>query len=217
MRTMYIVIIVFALSTISAKSQNTMRVHYKSGTELDIPIAEIDSVTFVNKEAPDDGEVGDMSLYASWLWGSKEDGYYELLTFNDDYTYTGYDNYFMFGFDTITYGWFTWYGNMLTLQSNGFGYRWMYNWFITGLVENALSVMTPHGPYTYYKLQPEVIYVPVSESYAGFDDSDTVVFADEVIVKGEENKLQALSQGTTYVLVKKVPENKIVAYKVIVK
>jgi len=93
----------------------------------------------------------------------------------------------------------------------------MYNWFITGLAENALSVMTRNGPYTYYKLQSEVIYVPVSESYAGFDDSDTVVFADEVIVKGEENKLQALSQGTTYVLVKKVPENKIVAYKVIVK
>lgn len=217
MRAMYIDLIILALFTMSAKSQNTMRVHYNNGTELDIPIAEINCVTFVNKDTLDGGKEGEVSLYTSWLWGNKEAGYYELLTFNDDYTYKGYDNYFTFGFDTMTYGWFTWYGNMLTLQSNGFGYRWMYKWFISGLVENALSVMTPHGPYTYYKLQPEVIYVPVSESYAGFDDSDTVVFADEVIVKGEENKLQALSQGTTYVLVKKVPENKIVAYKVIVK
>ena len=217
MRAMYIVIIVLALSTTSTKSQNTMRVHYTNGIEQDIPIAEVDSVTFVNKDTSDGGKEGEVSLYASWLWGNKEAGYYELLTFNDDYTYTGYDNYFTFGFDKLTYGWFAWYGNMLILQSNGLGYRRMYNWFITERAENALSVMTQNGPYTYYKLQPEVIYVSVSKSCVGFDDSDTIFFADGVIVKGEKNKLQALSQGITYVLIKKVSENKILAYKVIVK
>lgn len=216
MRAMYIDIIILSLFTMSAKSQNTMRVHYNNGTEQDIPIADVDSVTFVNKATLDGGKKGEVSLYASWLWGNKEAGYYELLTFNDDYAYKGYDNYYTFGFDTMTYGWFTWHGNMLTLQSNGFGYRRMYNWFITGLADNALSVMTRNGAYTYYKLQPEVIYVPVSKYYEGFIEGVTIVFADGVIVKTEENALQGLSPGTTYVLIKNVAENKILAYKVIV-
>ncbi len=201
------------LYNVSLMAQNTMRVHYKDGTKQDIAISQVDSVTFVYKEEPEES----VSLTGSWLWGNLGAEYYELLTFSDDHTYTGYDNYFTYGFDTMTYGWYSWYGNMLTLQSNGFGYRRIYNWFITGLTSNALEVMTKMGAYTYYKLQPEVLSVATSELYTGFAEDDSVVFADGVIVKAEENKLQGLIQGSTYVLVNKANEDKIYAYKVVVK
>jgi hypothetical protein len=194
-------------------AQNTMRLHYKDGTEQDISISQIDSITFVDKGVSEEN----VSLIGSWLWGNKDAGYYELLTFSDDHTYTGYDNYFTYGFDTMTYGWFTWYGNMLTLQSNGFGYQRIYNWFIVGLTSNALEVMTKMGAYTYYKLQPEVLQMSTSELYIGFTDGYSIVFADGVIVKAEENKLRGLNQGSTYILVRKTSDNKIYAYKVTVK
>lgn len=206
-------ILALLLFSVTLMAQNTMRVHYKDGTEQDIFISQIDSVTFVDKGAPEEN----VSLAGSWLWGNKDAGYYELLTFSDDHTYTGYDNYFTYGFDTMTYGWFTWYGNMLTLQSNGFGYQRLYNWFIIGLTNNALEVMTKMGAYIYYKLLPEVLYVSTSELYTGFADGDSVVFADGVIVNAEENKLRGLIQGSTYILVKKASDDKICAYKVIVK
>ena len=34
----------------SVNAQDAMRVHYKDGTMQDIPVAQIDSVTFVDKE-----------------------------------------------------------------------------------------------------------------------------------------------------------------------
>lgn len=205
-------LIAMLICSVTLMAQNTMRVHYKDYTKQDISISQIDSITFVDKEAPEDG----VSLTGSWLWGNRNIGYYELLTFSDEHTYTGYDNYFTYGFDTMTYGWFTWYGNMLTLQSNGYGYRRMYNWFIVGLTSNALEVMTKMGAFTYYKLQPEVIYVSSSELYSGFDDGVSVVFADGVIVTVEGNKLQGVIQGSTYILVKKASDDNIYAYKVIV-
>ena len=61
----HIAIVVLLLSNISLVAQNAMRIHYKSGTEQDIPISEIDSVTFVNKATSEE----DMSLTGSWLWG----------------------------------------------------------------------------------------------------------------------------------------------------
>ena len=201
------------LCSVTLMAQNTMRVHYKYGTKQDISVSQIDSVTFVDKEVPEEN----VSLTGSWLWGDEKAGYYEMLTFNDDHTYTGYDNYFTYGFDTMTYGWFTWYGNMITLQSNGFGYRRMYNWFIMGLTSNALDVMTKMGAYTYYKLQPEVICVSPTEPYADFADGDSIAFADGVIVKAEGNKLQGLIPGSTYILVRKAADDKILAYKVTVK
>ena len=140
----FISISILLLCSGSHVAQNTMRVHYKNGTEQDILISEVDSVTFVEKVVPDE----EVSLTGSWLWGNREAGYYELLIFNDDHTYTGYDNYFSYGFDTKTYGWYSLYGNMLTLQSNGFGYKRMYNWFVLGLSNNALEVMTKMGGFT---------------------------------------------------------------------
>lgn len=208
----FIIIVVLLLCCLSLVAQNTMRVHYKDGTEQDILISEVDSVTFIEKVVSDE----DISLIGSWLWGNREAGYYELLTFNDDHTYTGYDNYFAYGFDTMTYGWYTLYGNMLTLQSSGVGYKRMYNWFVLGLSGNALEVMTKMGGFTYYKLRPETLYISTSETYSGFTESDGIVFTDGVVVKAEGNRLLGLAPGTTYVLVHIAQEYKIVAYKVVV-
>lgn len=193
-------------------AQNTMRIHYKDGGEHDIPIEQIDSVTFV--ETAQQHEAG--SITGSWLWGKEEAGYYELLTFNDDHTYKGYDNYFKMGFDTQTFGWYSQFGTMLTLQSNGFGYRWMYNWYITALTTNALSVMTKTGAYTYYRLKPEVIHVAYPSGNKALSDGESIVFADGVVVSGEGNTFRALSQGTTYVLLQSASDACIYAYKVVV-
>lgn len=198
--------------TLPIAAQNTMRIHYKDGTEQDIFISQIDSITFVEKDIYDEEEDG--TLTGSWLWANKEAGYYELLTFNEDYTYTGYDYYFSYRFDTQTYGWYSLYGNMLTLQSNGFGYRRRYNWFVTGMTGNALEVMTNMGAYTYYRLQPETIYIQDGGSSTVFDNEDNIVFADGVIVEAERNQLVGKTKGTTYILVSIAGQDKIVAYKV---
>lgn len=196
-------------------SQNTMRIHYKDETDQDIAISQVDSITFVEKDSQD--EEDNVTLTGSWLWAKKEAGYYELLTFNADQTYTGYDYYFSYGFETQTYGWYSLYGNMLTLQSNGFGYRRRYNWFVTGLSGNALEVMTNMGAYTYYRLQPETIYIQDGGLSAVFDNEDNIVFTDDFIVKAEGNQLVGKAKGTTYILVSIAEQNKIVACKVIVK
>ena len=204
-------VIITLLCSVSLMAQNTMRVHYNDGTRQDIPISRIDSVTFIETAIPEE----DASLIGSWLWGNKNAGYYELITFSEDHTYTGYDNYFSLGFDTWTYGWYSQFGVMLTLQSNGFGYRRMYNWYLVGLSSNALEVMTNTGGYTYYRLQPEAVYVSLSEPFV-FEGGDCIIFADGVVVKGEENTLIGSCKGMTYVLVEIASRGEMLAYKVIV-
>lgn len=201
--------------TLPIAAQNTMRIHYKDGSEQNISISQIDSITFVEKDNYDEEE--DVKLTGSWLWANKEAGYYELLTFNEDYTYTGYDYYFSYGFDTQTYGWYSLYGNMLTLQSNGFGYRRRYNWYIRSLTDNAFEVMTNMGAYTYYRLQQETIYIQESGTSVVLDKGNSIVFVDGVIIKAEGNQIVGISKGTTYILVSLAEEDKIVAYKVVVK
>lgn len=196
-------------------AQNTMRIHYKDGNKQDISISQIDSITFVEKDNYDEEE--NVTLTGSWLWANKEAGYYELLTFNEDCTYTGYDYYFSYGFDTQTYGWYSLYGNMLTLQSNGFGYRRRYNWFVIGMTGNALEVMTNMGAYTYYRLQQETIYIQESGTSVLLDKGNSIVFVDGVIIKAEGNQIVGISKGTTYILVSLAEQDKIVAYKVVVK
>lgn len=83
-------------------AQNTMRIHYKDGTVQDISISQVDSIKLVDADSV---SVVEAEQVGSWLWSSVELGYYELLSFNKDYTYTAYDNYFTYGFDTMTYGW----------------------------------------------------------------------------------------------------------------
>lgn len=196
-------------------AQNTMRIHYKDGTRGDVPIAQIDSITFVDGEGGGGEEVQVKELTGCWLWGNVAQGYYELLTFNVDKTYTGYDNYFTYGFDTMTYGYYSVYGAMLNMWSNGFGYQHRYNWFITALTENALGVMTKMGPFTYYKLQPEVIRLKVNESQT-CAEGDSFVFADGVVVTIEDNKLRGVAVGETYIQKHIAASNHIVSYKVVV-
>ena len=194
---------------LNLSAQNNMRVHYKDGTELDIPIAQIDSVTFVEKDTPEE----EVSLTGTWLWGNIDAGYYELLTFNEDYTYTNYDYYFTYNFNTMTYGWYSWYGNMLTLQSNGFGYQHIYRWYIIGMSSNALEVMTKLGRFIYYKLQPNTIKLGVDETII-CDDGDSFVFADGVYADIIDNKLHGITEGTTYILKYSAKTELIMAYEV---
>lgn len=193
-------------------AQSAMRVHYKDGTKLDVPITQIDSVTFVEKDTPEE----EVSLIGDWLWGSKFSDYYELISFKDDYTFVTYDNYFTYDFDTMTYGWYLEYGNLLTLQSNGFGYSQRYTWFITGLTDNALAVMTKMGQFVYYKLQPEVFSLSVGEQLI-CPVEGTVVFADGAVVNADGNRLIGLRKGSSYILIRRAIDDKIVAYKIFVK
>lgn len=199
------------LCSITLMAQNTMRVHFKNGTKQDISTSQIDSLTFVNANATTTVEA---ELRGNWLWGNQEAGYYELLAFNNDHTYTGYDYYFSYGFDTMTYGFYSHYGTMLTLWSNGFGYQYRYNWFITGLTENALSVMTKMGPFTYYKLQSEMLRLKVGETLPCGDDE--YVFADGIVVRIEGGQLTGIGRGETYILKLTNSSQMIWAYKVIV-
>ena len=203
------------LCSVTLMAQNTMRVHYKDGREQDIPIEQVDSVTFVKGDDTASDPVGDISIIGSWLWGSQEQGYYELLTLSEDHTYTGYDNYFLYGFDLMTYGWWAQIGAMISLQSNGFGYQRRYNWYITELTENALGVMTKMGPFTYYKLQPETLRLQVKGTLT-CEDGDSFVFADGVIVSIQDNKLVGFAVGETYIQKHIAASNAILSYRVIV-
>lgn len=194
------------------QAQDTMRIHYKNGGHSDVAIEQVDSITFVKGDYT---PVAEVSLIGSWLWGSQEQGYYELLTINEDRTYTGYDNYFTYGFDLMTYGWWTQTGAMLILQSNGFGYQRRYNWYITALTENTLGVMTKMGSFTYYKLQPETLHLQVNETLT-CEVGDSFVFADGVTVTIQDNRLVGLVAGVTYVQKRIVANNAICSYKVVV-
>ena len=196
----------------ASQAQDTMRIHYKGGGHSDVATEQVDSITFVKGG---DVPTADVSLVASWLWGSQEQGYYELLTINDDHTYTGYDNYFTYGFDTMTYGWWTQIGAMITLQSNGFGYQRRYNWYITELTENALGVMTKMGPFTYYKLQPETLRLQVNGTLT-CENGDSFVFADGITVAIQDNKLVGLATGVTYIQKYISDSGAIFSYKVMV-
>ena len=202
MRTIFFVC--FLLGVIqTCKAQDTMRIHFKNGGH---------SITFVKGgETP----AAEVSLIGSWLWGSQEQGYYELLTINDDHTYTGYDNYFSNGFDLMTYGWWAQIGAMITLQSNGFGYQRRYNWYITELTENALGVMTKMGLFTYYKVQRETLRLQVNGTLT-CEDGDSFVFADGVTVAIQDNILVGLTTGVTYVQKHVAASNATFSYKVVV-
>ena len=207
-----LIMIVCLLATETAFCQTNMRIHYKNGNYEDYKIEEIDSITFVDASESHDR----ISLSGCWLWGDVESGYYELLTFNDDKTYTGYDNYFTYGFETKTYGWYFQTGSILTLQSNGYGYQRMNRWFLASLTPNALEVMTKMGTFVYYKLQDETINLRVSTSPFSCQDGETIIFADGVLVQIVDNKLIGLAPGISYILKFQPLTNTIGAYKVII-
>lgn len=208
-----LILLTLAIGVCSIHAQTHMRIHHKGGGHSDVAIEQIDSITFVDGS---DLSVNEGGLVGSWLWGDTEVGYYELLTFNDDKTYTGYDNYFTYGFDTMTYGWYIQMGNMLTLQSNGFGYNRRYNWFVMGLTGNALDVMTKMGRFVYYRLQPEVLHLQVGGEPLVYENGDSFVFADGVVARIVEGGLQGVIKGSTYVQMHIAETDCIVAYKALI-
>ena len=212
---MYRLFLIIALFTscCMGSAQTYMRIHHKGGGHSDVEVEQIDSITFVEGG---DSPTNEGNLVGSWLWGDAEAGYYELLTFNDDKTYTGYDNYFTYGFDTVTYGWYMQMGSMLTLQSNGYGYNRRYNWFVMGLTGNALDVMTKMGRFVYYRLQPEVLHLQAGGEPLVCENGDSFVFADGVVARIAEGKLQGVAKGTTYVQKRIAETDCIVAYKVLI-
>lgn len=189
-----------------------MRIHNKGGEYIDVPTEKIDSIIFVNGDSV---QIDEVELNGSWFWGDAVAGYYELLTFNGDNTYTGYDNYFTYGFDTMTYGWYALHGALLTLQSNAFGYNRRYTWYVIGLSENALEVMTKMGRFTYYRLQAETIHLHIGESIS-CAEGDSFVFADGVVVSISDDKLIGVEKGSSYILKYFTATNTIVAFRVIV-
>lgn len=207
-----IVLVVFSCHKLEA--QNTMRIYYKDGSVYDTPIERIDSITFIEKVSEDLHEV---TLLGEWFWGSKEKGYYEVLTFNEDKSYIGYDYYMEYEFDTWTYGTYMDNGIMLNLWSNGYGYRRTYRWFVTALTENAMEVMTQMGSFTYYRVQPEVYSVRIGEESYECNEADYYVFTDGTKVTDiDGRKLKGISEGTTYILRYNAASGLIMAYKVLV-
>ena len=206
-------IIIVTITCVVTYAQTHMRIHYKGGGHSNVAIEQIDSITFVDGS---DLPISEESLVGSWLWGDTGAGYYELLTFNEDKTYTGYDNYFTYGFDTMTYGWYMQKGSILTLQSNDYGYNRRYNWFVMGLTGNALDVMTKMGRFVYYRLQPEVLHLQAGGEPLACENGDSFVFADGVVARIADGGLQGIAKGTTYVQKRIAETDCIVAYKVVV-
>lgn len=211
-RTIFSLLCLYGLVPV-CQAQDTMRIHYKGGGHSDVATEQIDSITFIKDG---DAPAAEVSLIGAWLWGNQEQGYYELITISEDHTYTGYDNYFSYGFDTMTYGWWAQMGAMLTLQSNGFGYQRRYNWYLTELTENALGVMTKMGPFTYYKVQPETLHLQANGAPLTCEGGDTFVFADGVMAKIHNNQLVGLFEGTTYIQKRIAASQTILSYKVII-
>lgn len=139
------------LCGIQASAQNVMRVCQKDGSVQDIPVASIDSVTFVT--------VGDseqtMPLVGTWKWVGQEEGYSETLTFRSDGSFICLDHYFAYGFDNQTYGTYVFFGSILNLRSNGYGYARYYQWMVTELTNEKLTVLTKMGTFTYTRVKDE--------------------------------------------------------------
>lgn len=212
MNRLYVLLILSVFLCHKMIAQNTMCINYKDGSVYEVPIERIDSITFVEKKDAQN----ETTLIGEWLWGSKEKGYYEVLTFNEDRTYTGYDYYLEYGFDTWTYGMYTANGIMLNLWSNVYGYRRTYRWFVSALTENALEVMTQMGGFTYYRVQPEIYSLKVGEESYECSGGDYYAFTDEAKVSNNEGRLKGISEGVSYILKYDAKLGLIMAYKVIV-
>lgn len=144
------VLLLFLLlaNAMSLFAQNTMRGSLNNGTCVDIPIDQVDSVTFVTVEKE---QLRKVSLVGTWYWVSQEQGYSETLTFNAEGGFTCTDHYFGYDFGTSTYGTYMFFGSMLILRSNGYGYNRYYQWMVTELTETRLTVLTKMGSYTYIR------------------------------------------------------------------
>lgn len=211
MRSYSFIIICLTMLCTSMLAQNTLRIHYKNGTTADVVIADVDSLSFTEKS----DEATSATLVGSWLWGNVEAGYYELATFNTDNTFTAYDNMFSFGYENNAYGWYSQLGNMLVMRAYGYGYMPRYNWFVSTLTDNQLTVITQMGPFTYYRLQPDVIQMKVGETLS-LAEGEMLVFADGVTAQSVANGIKALLPGTTYIIKTDTYTAKTWGYKLVV-
>lgn len=212
MNRLYVLLILSVFLCHKMIAQTTMCINYKDGSVYEVPIERIDSITFIEKKDAQN----EATLIGEWLWGSKEKGYYEVLTFNEDRTYTGYDYYLEYGFDTWTYGMYMANGIMLNLWFNGYGYRRTYRWFVSALTENALEVMTQMGGFTYYRVQPEIYSLKVGEESYECSGGDYYAFTDGAKVSNNEGRLKGISEGVSYILKYDAKSGLIMAYNVIV-
>ena len=146
---MLLLLLLMVLSTFSVTGQHVMRITQTDGSVWDVPIANIDSVSFVTVEEPEHKA----SLEGIWKWEGQEEGYSETLTFRADGTYTCLDHYYAYDFDSQTYGTYMFFGSMLTLRSNGYGYNRYYQWMVTELTDDRLTVMTKMGRFTYCRVK----------------------------------------------------------------
>jgi hypothetical protein len=207
------ILLIIIVAGITTHAQIHMRIYHKEGGHSDVPIEQIDSITFVNS---DEALTEEMELTGNWLWGSKEKGYYEVLSFNKGRTYTGYDYYLEYGFDTWTYGTYMVNGLLLNLWSYGYGYCRTYRWYIIGCTENALEVMTQMGRFTYYRVQSEVYSLKIGEESYTCGDGDFYVFTDGVKILDKGGVLKGIGEGTTYILKYNAESKLIMAYKVVI-
>ena len=129
-------------------AQSMMRVHLHGRNPVDFPVGQIDSVTFATVE---EEPVQKGTLAGTWYWEGREQGYSETLTFNADGTFTCLDHYFDYGLDSSTYGIYMFFGSMLSMRSNGYGYSRFYQWMVTELTAKRLKVLTRMGSFTYMR------------------------------------------------------------------
>ena len=199
----------------TTRAQNALRVHYKDGTEQNILISDIDSVSFVDYEAEEPQQPA--SIVGSWFWADDAADYDELITFNADRSYSSSDHFYTNGMTNTTFGWYGLYGSMLTFEPGSIGYFTprIIRWLVQRLTDNELEVVAPLGTYTYYRVQNDFIHLPVDGSYL-LDEQCDVVYADGLVVKAVGNRLYGMDRGTAYILVQSLPDQTIRAYQVIV-
>lgn len=139
-------LIMMSIGTIILNAQNTMRIHLKDGTPLDIPLENVDSISFIEVEQE---QTEKATIVGTWYWESKEDGYSETLTFNADGSFFCVAHYFSLGFETNTYGFYNLFGSTLKLWTNGYGIGRFQHWMIAELNESKMTVLTRMGSFTY--------------------------------------------------------------------
>ena len=75
--------------------------------------------------------------------------------------------------------------------------------------------MTKMGPFTYYKVQPEMLTLQVNGTLT-CQEGDSFVFADGVRATIQDNKLVGLISGETYIQKYIAASKQILSYKLIV-
>lgn len=211
MRTkIFLIALLAALPPVLATAQNTMRINYKDGTVQNVDITRVDSITFVEMDL----KPQEASIVGEWMWGGLQEGYYEVIRFDQERTFTAEDCYFSYGFTNHTYGTYTYSGIQLNLLSNGIGYKRMNRWFVTYPSDNELEVMTQMGSFTYYRLQPETIRLKAWKDRLACEEGEVWSFADLTTAGIEDGQLVGLQPGTTYVQKLNTADNTTKAYKV---